>query len=63
VSPDEMNYYLNKVYEKYNLEVNNNTKVIINIDFVEYFITSKSEWVSALIVSVANVNCIPDIVD
>lgn len=63
VSPDEMNYYLNKVYEKYNLEVNNNTKVITNIDFVEYFITSKSEWVSALNVSIANVNCIPNTIE
>lgn len=63
VSPDEMNYYLNKVYGKYILEANTNTKIITNIDFVEYFVSSKSEWISALIVSVANVNCIPDIVD
>lgn len=65
-SPDDVEAYVddNAVYVQFNQkEVNNNTKVITNIDFVEYFITKKSEWVSALIVSVANVNCIPDIVD
>jgi len=63
VSPDEMNYYLNKVKEKYDQVENSTTKTIINIDFIEEYLPLSSEWISKAIIEVADVNCTPNLPD